>query len=80
MTRTAMLATRILLATMTLANASGPADPHAGVPQGQWPSLDAVQARLESLGNKAAPKVTCGMPGTIDWRAVPISGAIAGQS
>lgn len=69
MIRTAILATRILLSTVTLANAGSLGRPCTAAPQSQWLSLDALQAKVESLGyrvQKSKLKAACGELYTID--------------
>ena len=88
MTRTALLAVRILLSTVTLANAGSLGRPCTTTPQNQWLSLDALQAKVEALGykvQKAKLKAACGELYTIDRNGGrvelfvdPTSGAIIG--
>ena len=89
MTKIAMLATGILLSTMTLANAGSLGRPCTAAPQAQWLSLDALQAKVETLGykvRKAKLKAACGELYTIDRDGGrvelfvdPTSGAIVGR-
>ena len=89
MTRTALLAVRILLSTVTLANAGSLGRPCTAAPQSQWLSLDALQTKVEALGykvQKAKLKAACGELYTIDRNGSrvelfvdPTSGAIAGK-
>lgn len=89
MTRTAILAARILLSTVTLANAGSLGRPCTPAPQSQWLSLDAIQAKVEALGykvQKAKLKAACGELYTLDknGRRVelfvdPTTAAIVGQ-
>ena len=89
MTKIAMLATAALLATATIANAGSLGRPCTSAPQGQWLSLDAIQAKVEALGykvQKAKLKAACGELYTIDKNGSrvelfvdPTSGAIVGQ-
>ena len=63
MTRTALLAVRILLSTVTFANAGSLGRPCTSTPQNQWLSLDVLQAKVEALGykvQKAKLKAACG--------------------
>ena len=89
MTKIAMLATAALLATATIANAGSLGRPCTAAPQTQWLSLDALQAKVETLGykvQKAKLKAACGELYTIDKNGGrvelfvdPTSGAIVGQ-
>ena len=89
MTKIAILASSILLATATLANAGSLGRPCTSAPQGQWLSLDAIQAKVEALGykvQKAKLKAACGELYTIDKNGSrvelfvdPTSGTIVGQ-
>ncbi len=89
MIKTAMLATTILLSTLTLANAGSLGRPCTSAPQSQWLSLEAIRAKVESLGynvQKAKFKAACGEFYTIDRNGGrielfvdPTSGAIVGQ-
>jgi hypothetical protein len=69
MTRTVLLAIRILLSTATFANAGSLGRPCTTTPQNQWLSLDALRAKVEALGyavQKAKLKAACGEFYTID--------------
>lgn len=89
MTRIAMFTAAALLATATVANAGSLGRPCTSAPQGQWLSLDAIQAKVEALGykvRKAKLKAACGELYTIDKNGGrvelfvdPTSGAIVGQ-
>jgi hypothetical protein len=89
MTKIAMLATAALLATATIANAGSLGRPCTAAPQTKWLSLDALQAKVETLGykvQKAKLKAACGELYTIDKNGGrvelfvdPTSGAIVGQ-
>ena len=89
MTRTVLLAIRILLSTATFANAGSLGRPCTTAPQDQWLSLDALQAKVEALGykvQKAKLKAACGELYTIDRNGSrvelfvdPTSGAIVGK-
>jgi len=89
MTKIAMLATAALLATATIANAGSLGRPCTSAPQGQWLSLDALQAKVEALGykvQKAKLKAACGELYTIDKNGSrvelfvdPTSAAIVGR-
>jgi hypothetical protein len=89
MTKIAILASGILLATATLANAGSLGRPCTSAPQSQWLSLDAIQVRVETLGykiQKAKLKAACGELYAIDKNGSrvelfvdPTSGAIVGQ-
>ena len=89
MTRIAMFTAAALLATATVANAGSLGRPCTSAPQGQWLSLDAIQAKVEALGykvRKAKLKAACGEFYTIDKNGGrvelfvdPTSGAIVGQ-
>jgi hypothetical protein len=89
MTRTALLTVRILLSTVTLANAGSPGRPCTTTAQNQWLSLDVLQAKVEALGykvQKAKLKAACGELYTIDSSGGrvelfvdPTSGAIVGK-
>lgn len=52
MTKIAIFASGILLATATLANAGSLGRPCTSAPPSQWLSLDAIQAKVEGLGYK----------------------------
>jgi hypothetical protein len=89
MTKIAILASGILLATATLANAGSLGRPCTSAPQSRWLSLDAIQVRVETLGykiQKAKLKAACGELYAIDKNGSrvelfvdPTSGAIVGQ-
>jgi hypothetical protein len=89
MTKIAILASGILLATATLANAGSLGRPCTSAPQSRWLSLDAIQVRVETLGykiQKAKLKAACGELHAIDKNGSrvelfvdPTSGAIVGQ-
>jgi hypothetical protein len=89
MTKTAILATRILLSTVTLANAGSLGRPCISAPQSRWLSLNAIQASVEALGykvQKAKPKVACGELYTVDKNGSrvelvvdPVSAALVGR-
>jgi hypothetical protein len=89
MTKIAIIATGILLATASLANAGSLGRPCTATPQNQWLSLDALQAKVEALGykvQKAKLKAACGELYTIDRNGGrvelfvdPTSGAIVGK-
>lgn len=89
MIKTAMLTTAILLATATFASAGSLGRPCTAAPQAKWLSLDALQAKVETLGykvRKAKLKAACGELYTIDKNGGrvelfvdPTSGAIVGQ-
>jgi hypothetical protein len=89
MTKIAIIATGILLATASLANAGSLGRPCTATPQNQWLSLDALQAKVEALGykvQKAKLKAACGELYTIDTNGSrvelfvdPTSGAIVGK-
>lgn len=89
MTRTALLATSILLSVATLAHAGSLGRPCTAAPQSQWLTLDAIQAKVEALGykiQKARLKAACGELYTIDKDGSrvelfidPTSGAIVGK-
>ena len=89
MTRTALLAVRILLSTVTLANAGSLGRPCTAAPQSQWLSIDALQTKVEALGykvQKAKLKAACGELYTIDRNGSrvelfvdPTSGTIVGK-
>jgi hypothetical protein len=89
MTKIAMFTAAALLATATVANAGSLGRPCTSAPQGQWLSLDAIQAKVEALGykvRKAKLKAACGELYTIDKNGGrvelfvdPTSGAIVGQ-
>lgn len=89
MIKTAMLTTAILLATATFASAGSLGRPCTAAPQTKWLSLDALQAKVETLGykvRKAKLKAACGELYTIDKNGGrvelfvdPTSGAIVGQ-
>jgi hypothetical protein len=89
MTKIAIFAAGILLATASLANAGSLGRPCTLAPQSQWLSLDAIQAKVEALGyrvQKAKLKVACGELYSIDKNGSrvelfvdPTSGAIVGQ-
>ena len=89
MTKIAILASGILLATATLANAGSLGRPCTSAPQSQRLSLDAIQVRVETLGykiQKAKLKAACGELYAIDKNGSrvelfvePTSGAIVGQ-
>lgn len=89
MTRTALLAIRILLSTVTLANAGSLGRPCTTTPQNQWLSLDVRQAKVEALGytvQKAKLSAACGESYTIDRNGGrielsvdPVSAAIVGK-
>lgn len=89
MTKTAMLATAILLATATFASAGSLGRPCTSAPQSQWLSLDALRAKVESLGyrvRKAKLKAACGELYTVDRNGGrvelfvdPTTAAIVGQ-
>ena len=69
MTRTAIFATGILLAAVTLADAGSLGRPCTSAPQSQWLTLDAIQVKIEALGSriqKAKLKAACGELYTID--------------
>ena len=89
MTKIAMLATAALLATASIASAGSLGRPCTSAPQGRWLSLDALQAKVETLGykvQKAKLKAACGELYTIDRNGGrvelfvdPTSGAIVGR-
>jgi len=89
MTKIAMFAAAILLATATLADAGSLGRPCTSAPQSQWLSLEAIQAKVETLGykvQKAKLKAACGELYTIDKNGNrvelfvdPTSAAIVGQ-
>jgi hypothetical protein len=89
MTKIALFTTGILLATATLANAGSLGRPCTSVPQSQWLSLEAIQAKVEALGykvQKAKLKAACGELYAIDKNGSrvelfvdPTSAAIVGQ-
>ncbi len=89
MTRTALLAVRILLSTVTLANAGSLGRPCTAAPQSQWLSIDALQTKVEALGykvQKAKLKAACGELYTTDRNGSrvelfvdPTSGTIVGK-
>ena len=89
MTKIAILASGILLATATLANAGSLGRPCTSAPQSQWLSLDAIQAKVETLGykvQKAKLKAACGELYSVDKNGSrvelfvdPTSGTIVGQ-
>jgi hypothetical protein len=89
MTKIAIIATGILLATASLANAGSLGRPCTAAPQNQWLSLDVLQAKVEALGykvQKAKLKAACGELYTIDRNGGrvelfvdPTSGAIVGK-
>ena len=89
MTKIAMLATAALLASATIATAGSLGRPCTSAPQGQWLSLDALQAKVEALGykvQKAKLKAACGELYTIDKNGSrvelfvdPTSAAIVGR-
>lgn len=89
MTRTAILATGILLAAVTLADAGSLGRPCTSAPQSQWLTLDAIQVKIEALGyriQKAKLKAACGELYTIDKNGSrvelfvdPVTGTIVGK-
>jgi hypothetical protein len=89
MTRTVLLAIRILLSTATFANAGSLGRPCTTTPQNQWLSLDALQAKVEALGytvQKAKLKAACGEfysidrnGGRVELFVDPASAAIVGK-
>jgi len=89
MIKIATFTTAILLATATIANAGSLGRPCTSAPQGQWLSLDALQAKVEALGykvQKAKLKAACGELYTIDKNGSrvelfvdPTSAAIVGR-
>lgn len=89
MTRTAIFATGILLAAVTLADAGSLGRPCTSAPQSQWLTLDAIQVKIEALGyriQKAKLKAACGELYTIDKNGSrvelfvdPVTGTIVGK-
>jgi hypothetical protein len=89
MTKIAILATGILLATTPLANAGSLGRPCTTAPQNQWLSLDVLQSKVEAIGykvQKAKLKAACGELYTIDKDGGrvelfvdPTSGVIVGR-
>lgn len=89
MTRTAILATGILLSAVTLADAGSLGRPCTSAPQSQWLTLDAIQVKIEALGyriQKAKLKAACGELYTIDKNGSrvelfvdPVTGTIVGK-
>lgn len=89
MTRTAILATGILLSAVTFADAGSLGRPCTSAPQSQWLTLDAIQVKIEALGyriQKAKLKAACGELYTIDKNGSrvelfvdPVTGTIVGK-
>ena len=89
MTKIAMLATAVLFATATFAEAGSLGRPCTTAAQNQWLSLDAIQSKVEALGykiQKAKLKAACGElyaidknGGRVELFVDPTSGAIVGQ-